>query len=402
MSARLAIGGATVALALAAAGCGGGSSGGLAGDGGSGSDAGVTRTATTRVEVVEQQGKGGFDASALYARDAEGVVTVVSVFDAPTGAPAGHPATEGLGSGFVVSSDGQIVTNAHVVSAGTGTRATRAKAVYVQFGDGNQVPATIVGTDLNADVALIKVVPGGLTLRPLSIGTSRGLVVGTPVAAIGSPFGEPQSLSVGVISATNRSIDSLNSGGSSSGSAFAIQGAIQTDAAINHGNSGGPLVDAHGRVIGINAQIQSTGGGGEGVGFAIPADTVKRSLGQLREKGSVAYAYLGVQTVSIYPQLAAAFDLPVREGALVQLIAADSPAARAGLHGPTRRDVTFQASQFDLGGDVVAKVDGRQLTRDYDLATAIQNRAPGATVTLLVYRDGTPREIPVQLGSRPG
>jgi S1-C subfamily serine protease len=396
----VAIGSATVALALVAAGCGGGSSGGLAGDGGS--NAGVTRTATTRVEVVEQQGTGGFDASALYARDAEGVVTVVSVFDAPAGAPAGHPATEGLGSGFVVSSDGQIVTNAHVVSNGTGTRAKRAKAVYVQFGDGNQVPATIVGTDLNADVALIKVAPGGLTLRPLTIGTSRGLVVGTPVAAIGSPFGEPQSLSVGVISATNRSIDSLNSGGGSSGGAFAIQGAIQTDAAINHGNSGGPLVDAHGRVIGINAQIQSTGGGGEGVGFAIPADTVKRSVGQLREKGSVAYAYLGVQTVSIYPQLAEAFALPVREGALVQLISADSPAARAGLHGPTRRGVTFQATQFDLGGDVIAKVDGRQLTRDYDLATAIQDRAPGATVTLLVYRDGTAREIPVQLGSRPG
>ncbi|MCW2953356.1 MAG: peptidase and chymotrypsin/Hap [Conexibacter sp.] len=402
MRARAAIGGVTVALALAAAGCGGSSSGGLAGDGGTRSDVGVTRTATTRVEVVEQQGQGGFDASALYARDAEGVVTVVSVFDAPAGTPAGHPASEGLGSGFVVSSDGQIVTNAHVVSNGTGTRAKRAKSVYVQFGDGNQVPATIVGTDLNADVALIKVAPAGLTLRPLTIGTNRGLVVGTPVAAIGSPFGEPQSLSVGVISATNRSIDSLNSGGSSSGSAFAIQGAIQTDAAINHGNSGGPLVDARGRVIGINAQIQSTGGGGEGVGFAIPADTVKRSLGQLREKGSVDYAYLGVQTVSIYPQLAEAFNLPVGQGALVQLISADSPAARAGLHGPTRRGVTFQASQIDLGGDVVAKVDGRQLTRDYDLATAIQDRTPGATVTLLVYRDGTPRQIPVQLGSRPG
>ncbi len=408
------LGAAALALAAAAAGCGGNSH--LAGDGsassassGSGSSStiatptpGVTRTTTTRVQVVEEQGRQGFNASALYAADAPGVVTVVSVFGRPPGTPADHPAEEGLGSGFVVSSSGQILTNAHVVTTGTGTRATRAGQVYVQFGDGNQVPATIVGTDLNADVALIRVDPAGLTLRPLRFGESNNLVVGAPVAAIGSPFGEPQSLSVGVISATHRSIDSLNDGtGNGTSSAFAIQGAIQTDAAINHGNSGGPLVDASGDVIGINSQIQTTGGGGEGVGFAIPSDTVRRSFDQLRTTGSVAYAYLGVQTVSIYPQLAEAFGLPVRAGALVQVVTPDSPAARAGLQGPTRTGVTFQAEPLSTGGDVIARVNGRQLTRDYDLATALQDDAPGTTVTLLVYRDGTPREIPVVLGSRP-
>jgi S1-C subfamily serine protease len=394
--------GAALAAALAAlalGGCGGDAAP-LGGDGGTSAQRHVTvvRTTTTRIQVIERLAKRRFDANAIYAREAPGVVTVVSVFGS---GPIGR-GDAGLGSGFVVSAGGEIATNAHVVTNGSGTKLRRAKQVYVQFGDGNQVPARIVGTDPNVDIALIAVDPAGLTLRPLPLGASEGLVVGSPVAAIGSPFGEPQSLSVGVISATDRSIESLNSNDAGTGSGrFAISGAIQTDAAINHGNSGGPLVDANGQVIGVNAQIQSTGGGGEGVGFAIPIDAVKRSLDQLRAGGSVAYAWLGVSTVAVFPQLAHAFDLPVEHGALVEEVTPDGPAANAGLKAGTRRDVTFQVAHYTLGGDIITQVDGRPIQREDDLAQAIAPLSPGARVTLQVWRDGAPRTIAVTLGRRP-
>jgi S1-C subfamily serine protease len=388
---------AALALALWLAGCGGTSV--PLGSERAGAPAQAGPPATTRVEVVEHLAAQRFDASAVYAREAPGVVTVISVFAGGSSVPAGGE--EGLGSGFVLDGDGRIATNAHVVTTGSGARLHRAKSVYVQFGDGNQVPAQIVGADPDADVALLKVDPGGLALRPLPLGTSEGLTVGAPVAAIGSPFGEPQSLSVGVISATNRSIESLNSGAAGSGDTFAISGAIQTDAAINHGNSGGPLVDARGDVIGINAQIQSTGGGGEGVGFAIPIDAVRRSLDQLRLHGSVAYAYLGVSTVAIFPQLARAFGLPVQHGALVEAVSPGSPAARVGLRAGTRRDVAFQASHYTLGGDLIVTIDGHPVTRAEDLSLAIAPLGPGQTVRLGVWRDGTPRTIAVTLGQRP-
>lgn len=383
--------------ALAVAGCGGDEGG----DGLS-SHAGPVRTATTRVEVISQLSDGRFDPSAIYAREAPGVVTVISLFDGdrddrvPTGG-------EGLGSGFVISGDGRIATNAHVVTNGEGNAIRRAETIYVQFSDGNQVPARIVGTDLNSDVALIEVDPADLTLRPLPLGTSRGLTVGAPVAAIGSPFGEPQSLSVGVISGVNRTIDSLNSGGASNDGRFAIGGAIQTDAAINHGNSGGPLVDAQGRVIGINAQIQSTGGGGEGVGFAIPVDTVRRSLDQLAEQGRVDYAWIGVSTVPVYPQLARELGLPSTTGALVQSVTEDGPAAAVGLSaGDADATVEFQSQRYTRGGDLIVALDGEPITRDHDLAAAIADRRPGDVISLDVWRGGDRRTVQVTLGTRPG
>ena len=220
----------------------------------------------------------------------------------------------------MLNGDGEVATNAHVVTEGEGRAIRKAKEVYVAFADGNQVPARIVGYDANADVALLKIDPAGLTLRPLRLGTARDLRVGSPVAAIGSPFGEPQSLSVGVVSATDRSIKSLTG--------FEIAGAIQTDAAINRGNSGGPLVNAEGEVLGVNSQIQTTSGGGEGVGYAVPADTVRRTLAALRKDGKVEYAYLGVATARIYPQLARRFRLPVTKGAWVQDVVAGGPADR--------------------------------------------------------------------------
>ncbi len=281
--------------------------------------------------MIENAGtEGGFDPKAIYEAESPGVVTVLSVFGSGgiDELLRGEEGSGGVGSGFVLSGDGEIATNAHVVTQGEGADVERAREVYVAFGDGNQVEAEIVGSDPNADIALLKIDPEGLSLRPLPLGDSASVDVGEPVAAIGSPFGERQSLSVGVISAIDRSIASLTD--------FAISGAFQTDAAINPGNSGGPLVDGEGRVIGVNQQIKSTSGGGEGVGFAVPVNVVKRSLDMLREEGEAAYAYLGVSSVALYPQLVERFDLDVEKGAWVQTVSPGTPAERGG---PARRRV---------------------------------------------------------------
>jgi 2-alkenal reductase len=378
----------------------------LGGCGGGSSSSGQTRTATVERTVTVAAPNGAaaapnapFDPASIYRREAAGVVTVISVFAGSSAQDllggGGNGGSEGLGSGFVVSGDGDVATNAHVVTTGQGAKLQRAREVFVQFGDGNQVPARIVGTDFNADVALIHIDPGGLTLRPLPLGTTRGLVVGQPVAAIGSPFDEPQSLSVGVISALGRTIDSLDG-------QFGIPGAIQTDAAINHGNSGGPLVDAAGRVLGINSQIQSTGGGGEGVGFAVPIDLVKRSLAQLRAKGTATYAYLGVSTVSVYPQLAQHFGLAVKHGAWVQTITAGGPADRAHINAGRGAARPFQTESYKPGGDVIASVDGVPLRRQEDLSEVIARHAPGDTVTLDVYSGRREHAVRVRLAARPG
>jgi len=380
---------AAVVLLLALAGCGGSSS-----KGGS-STAAVQSgpTSTTRVEVLKALPGGRFDPQAIYRRSAPGVVTVISEFAGGTGNPlAPQGGRAGLGSGFVVSSKGEIATNAHVVTSGEGSSIRRARHVYVQFADHNQVPATIVGADPNSDVGLIRVDPAGLTLRPLPLGSSAALVVGAPVLAIGSPFGEPESLSVGVVSGLDRTIDSLTN--------FQISGAIQTDAAINSGNSGGPLVDARGAVIGINSQIQSTSGGGEGVGFAVPIDTVRRSLDELRRHGKVSYAYLGVSTVAVFPQLAQRFGLPVTEGNWVQEVTHGGPADNAGIHAGDRT-VRFQARQYRTGGDVIVRAGGRTLTTDDDLGKTIAGYRAGQEIELELYRDGRRRTVRVKLGERP-
>jgi S1-C subfamily serine protease len=337
----------------------------------------------------------GFNPSAVYRRDAPGVVTVISVFG---GAAAASGSQAVQGSGFVVARSGQVVTNAHVVSTGAGGALHRASAVYVQFADGNEVPARIVGADPNADVALLQINAAGLPLRPLTLGSSASLDVGAPVAALGSPFGQAGSMSVGVISATNRSIQSLN--GTSAQNTFSIPGAIQTDAAINHGNSGGPLVDAGGAVIGINSQIASSSGGGQGVGFAVPVDTVKRALAQLRAHGSVAYAYIGVTSVELFPQLARRLHLGFTHGAFIQTVGAGSPAAKAGLRGGSTK-FQFDAAAYEIGGDVITKLNGRAINIGHDLSDAIALLNPGQVVTLEVWRGGAGHQVKLTLGTRP-
>jgi S1-C subfamily serine protease len=380
---------AAVAAAVAAGGCG---------DDSSSSGSTTTRTVnqTTRVEVLKQAGRAGaFDPTAVYRQVGPGVVTVISVFSAGGVGSllGGDDQSGGLGSGFVVSSAGEVLTNAHVVTEGQGRALRRARAVYVQFADSNQLQARIVGVDPNSDIALLRIDPGNITLHPLALGRSSRLTVGAPVAAIGSPFGEPQSLSVGVISGVDRSIRSLTG--------FRIEGAIQTDAAVNHGNSGGPLVDADGRVLGINSQIESTGGGGEGVGFAVPADTVRRSVGQLRASGKVSYAYLGVETRSVFPQLAEKFDLPVHRGAFIQNVSNSSPADKAGLKGGSHQ-VRYQVADYKIGGDIITQVAGQRIRTSSDLGVALLPFRPGQSVRMTIWRDGKARTVAVKLGARPG
>jgi len=371
--------GGLAAAALLAAGCGGGQT--------------KTRTVqstTTKVEVLQQAGEreGGFDPRGIYERESPGVVTVIA-----TGLSApGNSDAAGLGSGFVISGDGEIATNAHVVTSGEGAGIRKASSVFVRFADGNQVPAEVKGFDPFADVALLKIDTKGLTLRPLPLGSTKDLHVGAPVAAIGSPFAEDQSLSVGVISGLDRSIESLTG--------FATTGAIQTDAAINHGNSGGPLLDGRGRVLGINAQIQTSTGDGSGVGFAVPADVVRRSLAQLRRDGRAHYAYLGVSHVAVYPQLAQRFDLPVDAGAWVQDVTVDGPAARAHLHEGDEQ-VRFQDRAYRVGGDVITAVQGKTVRDENDLANVLLDHKPGDVVVLDVRRSDKRLRVRVKLGERP-
>jgi S1-C subfamily serine protease len=378
------------ALLLAAAGCDSNGD-----DSQSGDSAGPSEVTTTRVQVVEGLGDrrgGGFDPAAIYERLAPGVVTILSIFDGG-GSLLEDGGEGGQGSGFVVDGDGYIATNAHVVTAERRDGTARADDVYVEFSDGNRVAATIVGDDPNADVALIKVDPAGLSLTPLRLGHSASIAVGEPVAAIGSPFGERQSLSIGVVSALDRTIQSLTR--------FQIGDAIQTDAAINPGNSGGPLLDARGRVIGINAQIRSQSGGGEGVGFAIPVDTVRRSLAELRDRGRVEYGYLGVETLTVWPQLAERLGLDVETGALVQDVVDGSPAEDAEIEAGDDT-ISFQGqTNITVGGDLVVAVNDKQLTREHDLADEISAHSAGDRVRLTVIRDGRRRTVEVELGKRP-
>jgi S1-C subfamily serine protease len=374
-------------LVAAPAGCGGG-----------GKTRTITRTKVIRVVPAGGGGSGsskGFDPAAIYKAESPGVVTIVSIFgggslDSILGGGGGGG---GLGSGFVLDQRGEIVTNAHVVTEGQGSSRRQADQVYVQFADGNRVRATVRGYDPNADVALLRVDPAGLKLVPLPLGNSDHVPVGAPVAAMGSPFGEDQSLSVGVVSAVGRSVSSLTR--------FDIAGAIQTDAAINPGNSGGPLVDARGRVLGLNQQIQSQSGGGEGVGFAVPINLAKRSVAQLRAHGHVDYAYLGVSTQDVYPQLATQFHLTTKHGAWIQQVTPGGPAAKAGLRAGSGGTQRFQAQSVTPGGDVIVSVAGQPVSGADTLGAVVEQHRPGETVPVVAYRDGKRRTFRVKLGKRP-
>jgi S1-C subfamily serine protease len=356
---------------------------------------GGTRVETVVVPTVEAQAGeaaasttavplsgNGFDPARIYASRSGGVVTIYSFF---------ANGQRSQGSGFVVSSAGHILTNSHVVTnAGGGRNVRGASRVYVVFADGDRIPGSIVGWDLFNDTGLVKVDPSDHAVAPVPLGDSSRVVVGEPVAAIGSPFGQETSLAVGVVSATERSIESLTS-------AYDVSGAIQIDAPINHGNSGGPLLDARGRVIGINAQIRSDSGNADGVGFAIPINSARRSMEQLIATGKVAYAYVGVTTQDVTPSLARRYDLAAQRGALIQSVVEDAPAERAGLRGGSDREV-FNGIPIELGGDLIVAFAGRKVERAADIARIVTERLrPGQTVSVTVVRRGTGKRETVRL-----
>jgi 2-alkenal reductase len=337
---------------------------------------------------------GSFDPARIYAQRSAGVVTIFAVFG-----DADNPTEEAQGSGFVISPKGYILTNSHVITnAGSSGPIRPADHVFVEFNDVDRVAAKIVGWDVYDDVGLIKVDPSDHRLTPVPLGSSASVVVGEPVAAIGSPLGNENSLAVGVVSAVHRSIDSLTAG------VYRLTDAVQTDAPITHGNSGGPLFDARGRVIGINAQIrsQASTGNDSGVGFAVPIDSAKRSVAQLIAHGRVVYAYVGVKTEDLTPAIAHALGLSVDHGALVVEVVHDrpSPAASAGLREGSG-NVNVLGIDVPRGADVIVGINGRPVRDADDVVRIVSTQLkPGDVATFTIVRDGKRQTVPIRLGSR--
>jgi S1-C subfamily serine protease len=291
---------------------------------------------------------------------------------------------EGAGSGFVIDSKGYILTNFHVVQG--------AQSIEVVLGDQSRYAAKFIGADQRNDVALLKVEPKGKPLLALPLGDSAALQVGQKVLAIGNPFGFQSTLTTGVVSALGRTVQT-------SQTTF-IDQAIQTDAAINRGNSGGPLINSHGEVIGINSAIYTPSGTTAGIGFAIPINTAKRIAHDLITDGRVHQAFLGVETIPINESFAEALGLPAQEGLLVQTTSRGGPAAEAGIRGGDR---VAQAGmrRFYVGGDVLTAIDGQKIASRVDVDLMLNKKRPGDDVTVTLFRGGKKMDVKVKLGERP-
>jgi len=347
----------------------------------------TSRPAAVRTVIASTQR--GFSPARIFAQRSPGVVTVFSYFADGSAAQ---------GSGFVVSPTGAILTNAHVITnAGesVGVPVHAASRIYVEFADHDRIPAKVVGWDVYDDVGVLRVDAAQHALDPLPFGRSSRVVVGEPVAAIGSPLGNENSLAVGVVSAVGRSIAALTA------AHFQLIDAIQTDAPITHGSSGGPLLDGSGRVIGINAQIRSDSGGSSGIGFAVPIDSARRSLVDLLAHGRVAYAYAGLQSQNLTPSLARELRLPVAHGALVEHVTPGGPAAKAGIRGGSKQ-IQFEGESFLTGGDVVVSVDGVPVADADSLVRIVTNRLrPGQTALFGIVRGRVRRSVAVTMAERP-
>lgn len=288
---------------------------------------------------------------------------------------------EGAGSGFLIDTDGHILTNYHVVQG--------AQTIEVTLGDQTRFKAKLIGQDSRNDIALVKIDPKGRKLTPLPLGDSRNLLVGQRVLAIGNPFGFQSTLTTGVVSSLGRTVQT--------GESTFIDEAIQTDAAINRGNSGGPLLNSHGEVIGINSAIYAPTGTTAGIGFAIPINTAKRVADDLITKGRVRRATLGVEGRALWPGLAEALNLSVEKGILVERVTPGGPAAQAGIRGGTK-SVLAGLQELRIGGDVLIAVDGKPITSQIDMNLLLNRAWPGETVTLTIVRDGKKMDITVKLG----
>jgi S1-C subfamily serine protease len=317
-------------------------------------------------------------AEQIYQRDAPGVVQVTATNTAQ--------GSESLGSGFVIDKAGHIVTNYHVVHGAT--------KVLVSFSGKDQLASTVVGLDPSTDIAVLKIEAHASALSPLELGNSDAVRVGDTVYAIGNPFGYARTLTSGLVSAVQRQITAPNT--------LLIDNAIQTDAAINHGNSGGPLLDAAGRVIGVTSQIyaENSQQGNIGIGFAVPVNTVRNIAAQIISTGKVLHAYLGVSTAPITTQLAKLYKLP-NQGLLVTLVDPKSGAAKGGLRAGATR-VVVNGESYIIGGDVITAVDGAPVSAFEQLREAIARKKPGDTIKLDVIRNGSQQSMTVKLGQAPG
>ena len=324
---------------------------------------------------------GSMDPQQIYAKYADSVVQIVSTFQGQNNLFHSSQEQQGIGSGFVASADGYILTNAHVVTGDSTQAPQKASDIEVNFKNGKKAKATIVGYDLtSSDVAVIKVDPSGLDLVPAVLGDSDKVNVGEPVVAIGSPFGiqYASTLTSGIVSGVKRTVESPSAG-------FSIQNAIQTDAAINPGNSGGPLINARGEVIGLNEQIASNSGGSEGVGFAVPINTAKQAMQQILSNGTVEYAWLGVVGQTVDSDVARQQNLPTDKGALITEIVSGAPAEKAGLQK----------------GDIITAIDGQAMNRMEDVSAYLTQRHPGDKVKVTYTRGSDSRDVEIELAKRP-
>lgn len=361
----------------------------LAGGDGSPADPGsavVTTTVATAPAESTTPADGAAavtDWTGVAARAEPGVVAITATQEASPRSPGGVA----QGSGFVIDRSGDIVTNEHVVEG--------ASRIQVDFADGTSAPARLVGADASTDIAVVRVDVPGTTLHPLALRSAPAVRIGEPVLAVGNPFGYARSVSAGIVSGLGREITSPNG--------FTLTDAIQTDAAVNHGNSGGPLLDADGRVIGINAQIADSGvDANVGVAFAVPIDAgTTRVIRELRDSGEVSHAWMGIAGTSVDAAAVSAGGLEADHGVLVQGIAPGSPAADAGLRGGTRT-VTGQAARHCVGGDVITAIDGTRIDGMSDLQDVLETVGPGDDLTLAVTRaDGSATTLTLTVQAQP-
>jgi S1-C subfamily serine protease len=343
----------------------------------------VTETAASSTQPAPRPGR-AMSVNEIYERAAPGVVQISSV---PDSNPATSGDTPALGSGFVVDKAGHIVTNFHVVDQGDEIR--------VSFSNRDTVEASLVGTDPSTDLALLEVDASASALTPLPLGNSDAVQVGDPVVAIGNPFGLDRTATAGIVSALQRIIQAPNT--------FVIDHVIQTDAPINRGNSGGPLLNDRGQVIGVNTQIETGGiptSGNVGIGFAVPSNTVKAVVAQLLRKGRVDHAYLGIRGQAVTSDLADTYSLPTEDGVLVEEVVTRTGAARAGLQAGTR-PVVVAGVTYVLGGDIIVSFDGQPISSIERLREEIAEHDPSDKVKLGIFRDGKKTSVTVTLGRQP-
>ncbi|WP_286984324.1 trypsin-like peptidase domain-containing protein [Candidatus Aquicultor secundus] len=349
-------------------------------------------------QVVRESGgqktTGGLTGGDIYKRFAPGVVHIKSVFTGVRSDFFGFSVPlqqEADGSGFIVDKSGLIVTNAHVVQDSNST----ANKITVLMGDQQEVSAKLLGTDPSTDIAVLKIDPQGKTLRVLDLGDSSKLQVGDDVYAIGSPFELDGTLTQGIVSAIDRTIDSPNQ-------QFKIRGAIQTDAAVNPGNSGGPLLNAFGEVVGINSQIASNSGSFAGIAFAIPSNTVKEIVGQIEKSGKASHPWLGIGGIEVGKDMAKLLKLPVDHGVMIAQVVPGSPAEKAGLKASSQSLVNSQTGQrIPVGGDIIGKIDTISVLTMDDILNFVEKHKVGDRVTLEVYRGKEKKQVTFALGERP-